>query len=57
MMRTVVAGGTVVCPVATAEDILLAKPQWFQTGGEVSEPPWSDSLGVASLLARAVAQG
>jgi hypothetical protein len=48
-MRTVVAGGTVVCPVATAEDILVAKLQWFQAGGEVSERQWSDILGLLAV--------
>ena len=40
------AGGAVECPVATAEDILLAKLQWYQAGGEVSERQWNDILGI-----------
>jgi hypothetical protein len=39
-------GESVECPVATAEDILLAKLQWYQAGGEVSERQWSDIQGV-----------
>jgi hypothetical protein len=33
-------------PVATAEDILLAKLQWFRAGGGVSERQWKDILGI-----------
>jgi hypothetical protein len=33
-------------PVATAEDILLAKLQWYRMGGEVSERQWNDILGI-----------
>ena len=29
-------------PVASAEDILLAKLQWYRAGGEVSERQWND---------------
>jgi hypothetical protein len=29
-------------PVATAEDILLAKLRWYRDGGEVSEKQWTD---------------
>ncbi len=32
--------------VATAEDILLRKMQWFRSGGEVSDRQWRDILGV-----------
>jgi hypothetical protein len=39
-------GGTVRCPVATAEDILLAKLQWYRLGGETSERQWRDILGI-----------
>lgn len=39
-------GGTVVCPVTTAEDILLAKLRWYADGGEVSERQWRDILGI-----------
>lgn len=33
-------------PVATAEDILVAKLQWYAAGGEVSERQWSDVTGL-----------
>lgn len=32
--------------VLTAEDIILAKLDWFRLGGEVSERQWRDILGV-----------
>jgi hypothetical protein len=39
---------TLTLPVASAEDIVLAKLQWYRAGGEVSERQWSD---VQNLLA------
>jgi hypothetical protein len=33
-------------PVATAEDIMLAKLQWYKAGGETSERQWTDILKV-----------
>ncbi len=41
-------GEVVNCPIATAEDILLAKLQWYQGGGEVSERQWNDVLGIVA---------
>lgn len=35
--------------VTSAEDILLAKLQWFRMGGEVSERQWSDILGIVQI--------
>jgi hypothetical protein len=35
--------------VATPEDTLLAKLEWFRTGGEVSERQWRDVLGVLEV--------
>lgn len=32
--------------VASAEDIVLAKLEWYRAGGEVSERQWRDVLGV-----------
>jgi hypothetical protein len=32
--------------LASAEDIVLAKLEWFRRGGEVSERQWTDVLGV-----------
>ena len=34
------------CMVTTAEDILLAKLQWYRDGGEVSDRQWSDIGGL-----------
>ena len=36
-------------PVATAEDILLAKLQWYRDGGEVSERQWTDIQGILAV--------
>jgi hypothetical protein len=33
-------------PVATAEDILLAKLRWYRDGGEISEVQWRDIAGI-----------
>jgi hypothetical protein len=35
--------------VATAEDAILAKLEWFRAGGEVSERQWSDVVGVLTM--------
>lgn len=35
--------------VCTAEDIVLAKLEWFRLGGEVSERQWRDVLGVLKV--------
>ncbi|MGW8251849.1 MAG: hypothetical protein ACWGO1_14505, partial [Anaerolineales bacterium] len=35
--------------VATAEDTLLAKLEWYRLGGEVSERQWRDVLGVIAV--------
>jgi len=34
---------------STAEDIILAKLEWFRSGGEISERQWRDILGVLDL--------
>jgi hypothetical protein len=39
-------GERTLCPVATAEDVLLAKLRWYQAGGGVSERQWSDITGI-----------
>ena len=36
-------------PVASAEDILLAKLQWYRDGGEVSDRQWSDITGIVAV--------
>lgn len=41
-------GRRVSCRVATAEDILLAKLEWFRAGGGVSERQWKDILGLVA---------
>jgi hypothetical protein len=35
--------------IASAEDTLLAKLEWFRMGGEVSERQWHDVLGVLKV--------
>ena len=37
--------------VASAEDTLLAKLEWYRIGGEVSERQWRDVLGVIKVQA------
>ena len=37
--------------LATAEDTVLAKLQWYENGGRVSERQWSDVLGVLDVQA------
>ena len=38
--------GAALCPVATPEDSLLSKLQWYREGGEVSDRQWSDIGGI-----------
>ncbi len=35
--------------VATAEDVVLAKLEWFRASGEVSERQWRDIVGVIKV--------
>ena len=42
----IAAAGGRVYPIASAEDIVLAKLRWYHAGGEVSERQWSDIAGV-----------
>jgi hypothetical protein len=35
-----------VFPVASAEDVILSKLEWFRAGGQTSERQWSDVIGV-----------
>jgi hypothetical protein len=37
--------------VATAEDTILAKLEWYRMSGDVSEQPWRDVLGVMKVQA------
>jgi hypothetical protein len=39
-------GESVVCPVSTPEDIVVAKLRWYKDGGQVSDRQWSDIGGV-----------
>lgn len=44
-------------PVATAEDIILAKLEWFRLGDEVSERQWHDVLGMLRLQGESLDAG
>lgn len=44
------AGGATLL-VSSAEDIVLAKLEWYRRGGEVSERPWTDVMGVLEASA------
>ncbi len=37
--------------VATAEDTILSKLEWFRAGGEVSENQWKDVVGILKMQA------
>ena len=41
-------------PVATAEDVVLAKLEWFRLGGEVSERQWGDVVGILKVSAQTI---
>lgn len=41
-------------PVASAEDIVLAKLEWFRKGGEVSERQWTDVKTVLQVQAPSI---
>ncbi len=38
-------------PIASPEDIVLAKLEWYRTGGEISERQWLDILGILKVRA------
>src|SRR5579859_5929782 len=40
---------SILCSVATAEDIILAKLAWYRAGGEQSERQWNDVRGIRSV--------
>lgn len=41
--------GVRMLPVASAEDIVLAKLEWYRLGGEASQKQWTDILGVLRM--------
>lgn len=41
-------------PVSSAEDVVLAKLEWYRRGGEVSERQWSDVSGVLRVSGSAI---
>ncbi|HYW43809.1 MAG TPA: hypothetical protein VE959_13185 [Bryobacteraceae bacterium] len=41
-------GETAEYPIATAEDILLAKLKWYRDGGEISDRQWYDIAGIVA---------
>jgi hypothetical protein len=43
---TFAEGLSVRCPVATAEDTILAKLVWYRLGGEQSDRQWNDLRGI-----------
>ena len=47
----------VTLPVSSAEDIVLAKLEWYRRGGEVSERQWGDVLGVIQAMADRLDRG
>jgi hypothetical protein len=44
--RPAATGAGAEIPVASAEDSVVAKLDWFRRGGETSERQWSDVVGV-----------
>ena len=51
--RTPVAeGSSIEIPVCSAEDIVLAKLEWYRAGGELSERQWGDVIGVLRVNAK-----
>lgn len=46
---TLATGETLTVPVATVEDILLAKLAWYREGGETSERQWRDVSGIVAV--------
>lgn len=47
-------GLTVRCPVATAEDTILAKLVWYRLGGEQSDRQWNDLRGIRVVQGEAL---
>jgi hypothetical protein len=38
-----------LCPIISAEDIVIAKLRWYRLGGEVSDRQWNDVVGVLEV--------
>lgn len=49
--RPAAAEGAGEIPVCSAEDIVLAKLEWYRRGGEASERQWSDVTGLLRVRA------
>lgn len=49
--RLPVPGETLELPVASPEDVVLAKLEWYRKGGEISERQWLDILGILKVRA------
>ncbi len=41
-------------PVSSAEDVVVAKLEWYRKGGEVSERQWTDVIGVLQVTGSAL---
>ena len=50
-------GGLLAAPIATAEDIILLKLEWYRLGDEASERQWNDLTAVAKLQAGQLEHG
>lgn len=48
----VTEGSAIEIPVCSAEDIVLAKLEWYRAGGELSERQWGDVIGVLRVNAK-----
>lgn len=46
--------GGATLPVSSAEDVVLAKLEWYRRGGEVSERQWTDVMGVLQVAGSAL---
>lgn len=46
--------GGATLPVSSAEDVVLAKLEWYRKRGETSERQWTDVLGVLQVTASAL---
>ena len=49
--RLLLSGSGAPAYVATAEDTILSKLEWFRGGGEVSENQWKDVVGILRVQA------